>query len=57
LRVRTAILQSLQILTVFPFIGRQQDVEAVRRLVTRRYRYLVYYTIDEESEEVVILSI
>jgi toxin ParE1/3/4 len=25
--------------------------------VTRRYRYLVYYTADEQSEEIVILTI
>ena len=56
-RVRTSILQSLQNLTMFPFIGRQQDADGVRRLVTRRYRYLVYYMIDEEVGEVVILSI
>jgi plasmid stabilization system protein ParE len=56
-RVRTAILQSLEILTAFPLIGRQQDVEGVRKLVVRRYRYLVYYAADEELGEVTILSI
>jgi toxin ParE1/3/4 len=57
LRVRAAILESLQSLVLFPHVGRQQKVEGVRKLVTSRYRYLVYYTADEQAEEVVILSI
>jgi plasmid stabilization system protein ParE len=39
LRVRTAILDSLQVLTEYPYIGRQQTVENVRKLVTRKYPY------------------
>ena len=42
---------------LFPHIGRQQDVPGVRKLITRRYRYLVYYTTDDKAEEVVVLSI
>ena len=58
LAVRGAILlRSLQNLTIFPAIGRPQNVEGVRKLVTRRCRYLVYYMIDEEAEEIVILTI
>jgi len=57
LRVRAAILESLQNLTLFPHVGRQQKAEGVRKLVTRRYPYLVYYTTDEEAEEIVILPI
>jgi len=57
LAVRDAILRSLQNLSLFPAIGRLQKVEGVRKLVTRRYRYLVYYTIDEEAGEIVILTI
>jgi plasmid stabilization system protein ParE len=55
--VGDAILRSLQNLTLFPSIGRLQNVEGVRKLVTPRYRYLVYYTIDEGAEEIVILTI
>ncbi len=57
LRVRAAILESLQNLVQFPHLGRQQKVEGVRKLVTRRYPYLVYYTIDEEGGEIIILTI
>ena len=57
LAVRDAILRSLQDLALFPAIGRRQNVEGVRKLVTRRYRYLIYYTIDQVAEEVVRLTI
>jgi toxin ParE1/3/4 len=56
-RVSTAILESLETLPAFPLIGRQQSVAGVRRLVTRRYRYLAYYRVDEASNEVMILTI
>jgi toxin ParE1/3/4 len=55
--VRAAILHSLQNLILFPQVGRPQAVEGVRKLITRRYPYLVYYTIDEPSEEIVLLTI
>jgi plasmid stabilization system protein ParE len=57
LRVRAAILESLRSLVLFPHIGRQQKIEGVRKLVTRRYPYLVYYTTDDVAQEVVILTI
>lgn len=57
LRVRSAILESLQNLVLFPHIGRQQAVDDVRKLLTRRYPYLVYYTIDDMADEIVILTI
>jgi toxin ParE1/3/4 len=57
LAVRDAILRSLQNLTLFQAIGRPQNVEGVRKLVTPKYRYLVYYMIDAGAEEIVILTI
>ncbi len=56
-RVRAALYSSLQTLLLFPRIGRRQTVEGVRKLVTRRYRYLVYYTIDDTADEIVILAV
>lgn len=56
-RVRDSIIESLQTLVLFPHIGRQQAVKSVRKLVTRRYPYLVYYSVDETSEEIVIITI
>lgn len=57
LRVRAAIMRSLRTLAFFPRIGRLQSVRSVRKLVTRRYKYLVYYMVEEATEEIVILTI
>ena len=57
LRVRAAILESLQNLVMYPLFGRQQKVAGVRKLVTRQYPYLVYYTVDDPAEEIIILTI
>jgi toxin ParE1/3/4 len=56
-RVRDAIYQSLQNLILFPHVGRRQKAEGVRRFVVPRYGYLVYYTVDETAEEIVIVSV
>jgi plasmid stabilization system protein ParE len=56
-RVRTAIVKSFQNLTLFPYSGRKQEVEGVRKIVTRRYPYLIYYRADEAAGEVVIIAI
>jgi toxin ParE1/3/4 len=57
LRVRVAILDSLQNLVVFPESGRRQKLDGVRKLVTRRYSYIIYYFLDETADEIVILTI
>ena len=56
-RVRGAILDSLQNLVAFPNMGRPQTVEGVRKLVIRKYAYLVYYTVDNQAVEIVIVTI
>jgi toxin ParE1/3/4 len=53
-QVRAAILRSLQNLVLFPQVGRAQTVEGVRKLVTRKYPYLVYYTVDEAAGEIIL---
>ena len=57
LRVRAAILESFQNLVLFPQVGRRQKIEGVRKLVTRRYPYLVYYSADEAAEEIIVIAI
>lgn len=57
LRVRKAIEESIGLLASFPRAGRFQTTEGVRKLVTRKYSYLVYYTHEEAADEIVILSI
>jgi plasmid stabilization system protein ParE len=56
-RVRGAIYQSLQNLILFPRVGRRQSTEGVRKIVTRKYGYLVYYTVDETAGEVIIVNV
>ena len=55
--VRTAIYDSLTNLLLFPNVGRLQTTEGVRKLVTVKYSYLIYYTVDEVSEEIIVLSV
>jgi toxin ParE1/3/4 len=57
LAVRDAVLRSLQNLALFPAIGRRQNVEGVRKLVTRKYPDLVYDAIDDGEDGVVVLTI
>jgi plasmid stabilization system protein ParE len=56
-RVRASIYASLQSLLIYPLIGRRQERRGVRKLVSPRYAYLVYYAIDETEGEIVILSV
>ena len=44
-RVRSAILRTVQYLTQFPGLGRRQSVDGVRKIGVRRYPYLIYYTV------------
>lgn len=57
LRVRTAILETLELLTRFPGAGRAQTVEGVRKIVTRRYPYIVYYRVDATVQKIIIITI
>jgi plasmid stabilization system protein ParE len=56
-RVRSTILACLQTLTVFPNAGRRQDAPDVRKLVTHKHGDLIYYTLAEETEEVIVLTV
>jgi len=53
-RVRAAIYESLQDLVLFPRVGRLQKTEGVRKFVTPRYAYLIYYTVDDAAEEIIV---
>ena len=57
IRVRQSILDAIQTLIMFPGAGRPQALENVRKLITRRYRYLVYYRLDSVAGEIVVLTI
>jgi len=57
LRVRAAIYRSLQNLIAHPYLGRVQKTEGVRKLVIRRYPYLVYYIVNRSEDEVIVLNV
>jgi toxin ParE1/3/4 len=57
LQVRAAILNSLQNLVRFPEVGRRQTVGGICKIVVRKYPYLIYYTLDQTAEEIVVLTI
>jgi toxin ParE1/3/4 len=56
-RVRGAILETLRMLLRFPRAGRAQAVEGVRKIVTRRYAYIIYYSVDDAAQEIIIDTI
>lgn len=55
--VRDALFDAFKILREFPLAGRRQTIPKVRKLITRKYSYLIYYTVDEEAGDVVVLTI
>jgi plasmid stabilization system protein ParE len=55
--VRATIYDGLRTLLLFPKLGRLQKTAGVRKLVTRKYGYLIYYVVDEAAEEITILSV
>jgi toxin ParE1/3/4 len=56
-RVRASIYETLVNVALFPRIGRRQITEGVRKVVTRKYHYLVYYTVDESAGEIIVLNV
>jgi plasmid stabilization system protein ParE len=55
--VRATIYDSLRTLLLFPMAGRRQTTLGVRKLVTLKYGYLIYYTVDTTTDELIVLSI
>jgi toxin ParE1/3/4 len=56
-RVRDDLYDGLRNLVLFPQVGRPQRTKDVRKLVTRRFAYLIYYTVDSAAAEIVVLSV
>jgi toxin ParE1/3/4 len=44
-------------LTSFPRLGRQQSTDGVRKIGVGHYPYNVYYRVDEQADEIVIISV
>lgn len=56
-RVRESILSAVRNLAAFPRAGRAQSTPGLRKHVTRRYAYLIYYVVDDNADEVLIVTI
>jgi plasmid stabilization system protein ParE len=56
-RVRGAIYEGLQTLLLFPHAGRPQKLGQVRKFVTPRYNYLIYYVTEDSVDEIVVLNV
>lgn len=41
----------------FPNMGQRKYKPGVRMITVRRYPYLIFYTVDNENDEVLILSV
>ena len=57
LRVRAEIQATLRSIAEFPEMGRRQDVEGVRKMVTPDHRFLIYYLTGAASGEFAVLTI
>jgi plasmid stabilization system protein ParE len=55
--VQRTIDATLTRLTEFPGLGRRQRTAGVRKIGAGRYPYNIYYRVDEQAGEVVILSV
>jgi toxin ParE1/3/4 len=49
--------RALFALRAFPRSAQETDLPGVRRSYIRRFRYLIFYTIDEAHDELVVLHI
>jgi toxin ParE1/3/4 len=55
--VQLAMQVTLNQLMNFPRLGRQQRLKGIREIGVGRYPYVVYYSIDEQANEIVIISV
>lgn len=56
-QVRMAIEAAVETIVLYPQSGRLVAPDGVRKSVTRRFGYIVYYRMDEDTGAVAVLSI
>ena len=57
LRVATRILQTVELLSDFPKLGRVWEDGSTRALVVPRLPYRIHYRLDEHAETVEVLTV
>ena len=55
--VQLAMQSAFAQLADFPYLGRAQTHPNLRKLGVARYPYNVYYTVDEQAGEIVIITV
>ena len=55
--VQLAMQSTFTRLADFPFLGRAQAKPTLRKIGVPRYPYNVYYTVDVQAEEVIIITV
>jgi toxin ParE1/3/4 len=55
--IHVEIMGAIALIAQFPRAGRQQKPKKVRKVVVRKYKYLIYYTWDEDERRISILTI
>ena len=56
-RIIARIKRTIDLLTQLPNSGRPSEIAGIRELPIVRYPYIVFYTLDAEAGEVVILRV
>jgi toxin ParE1/3/4 len=56
-RVMDDIGAALHILERSPNVGRRQSRGPFRKLVTNKYRYLIFYSVNDVAKEVIVTTI
>jgi toxin ParE1/3/4 len=56
-KIYAEVAGAIALIAQFPRAGRQQKPKKVRKVVVRKYKYLIYYTCDEDERQISILTI
>lgn len=56
-RVRSRIRAAIRLASEHPHAGFLTATDGIRRIVVPHFGYLVFYTVDEARDEVVVLSV
>lgn len=56
-RISSALRIAAEGLSTFPYSGRKQTSAGLRKLVVVRYRYIIYYRVEAESDTIEIIGI
>ncbi len=55
--VRLAMQSTFTQLADFPYLGQEQTTPTLRKIGVPRYPYNVYYTVDDQADEVIIITV